>query len=365
MKKKMIYPPRILCGIMALLCWCSGTSAQGLIIGTGVHLVSAKAPDIVLANLSWTNNGSFAPDQSRVKFDLDPHFGVNFYLRGDSVTTFYHLLVNGRQGTLFNVQTDAWVIARFDAGGTMTSLGDADINLFPGAVVGGYEDGLFTGNNGRIITTVQLNKPQAVNPGNLGVEISSNEDLGFTTIVRGFREQINSAGEKSIERYYDIIPANQPSLPVSLRFRYRDTELNGNTRNRLAVFSGKPGSRLSMLPVTSNDGSNWVSAGKVSALQRFTLGNALATAQPAIEKLAMKAYPNPFRNSFTVTVYSEAAKPAELKMINHAGVVVERRIVQLQPGNNYIEWPAAGYIPGTYQLVIGAEAGKAIKVVKQ
>jgi hypothetical protein len=52
-------------------------------------------------------------------------------------------------------------------------------------------------------------------------------------------------------------------------------------------------------------------------------------------------------------------------MINLSGVVIERRIGQLQAGNNYIEWSGAKYMPGTYHLVIGEELSKAIKVVKQ
>jgi hypothetical protein len=247
----------------------------------------------------------------------------------------------------------------------MTSFGDADITLLPGAVIGNDPDGLLTGNNARIMTTVMLNRPQAFNPGNLGLEITSNEDLGLTTIIRGFREQINSAGEKSIERYYDILPSNQPTRPVSLRFRYHEAELNGNSKSRLAVFSGKPGSRLSMLAGSGSDGINWVSAGNVPVLQRFTLANAIAGHPAPAGKLSVKAYPNPFRDRFTVTVHSDAGGPVEMKMINLSGVIVERRIVQLQPGNNYIAWSAAGYTPGNYQLVIGGDIGKAIKIMKQ
>ncbi len=140
---------------------------------------------------------------------------------------------------MLTVQTNAYIIARFDFSGHMASVGDADINLLPGAVLGDHSQGRLTGNNGRIITTVMLDRPQAANPGTLGLQITSNENLGMTTIIRGFREQTNAAGEKSIERYYDIIPSNQPTMPVQLKFRYDEAELNGNSSDRLAVFSNR------------------------------------------------------------------------------------------------------------------------------
>mgnify|MGYP003575859923 CR=1 FL=1 len=351
--------------MMALLIWCSSASAQGLIIGNGVHVVTDGSPNIVLLNGNWTNNGSFAPSYSRVKMSLWPEGGSVYHLNGDSVTTFYHLLVHASQFTTFFVQTDANIIARFDFGGSLMSV-DADINMLPGAVFGYDPESMVTGVNGRILTTVTLDKPMSANPANLGIEITSHENLGMTTIIRGFREQINAGGEKSIERYYDIIPATQPAQPVQLRLQYHDGELNGNSKSRLAVFSGKAGSKLSMLSQNSNESRpNWINAGSTRQLQRFTLGNALAANQSATEKVGLKAFPNPFTNRFTVTLHSDVAKSVELKMVNLAGIVIESKLVKLQAGNNYIEWSAAKYTPGAYHLVIGGDTGKAIKVVKQ
>jgi hypothetical protein len=366
MKKKIIYPPKLLYGMMALLLWCSSAPAQGLIIGSGTYLVSEGFPNIVLSNTHWTNNGTFVPAYSRVYMNETSKHGGNYFLRGDSSTTFYHLLVTTFPTAVLTVQTNAYIIARFDFSGHMASVGDADINLLPGAVLGDPSQGRLAGNNGRIITTVMLDKPQRANPGNLGLEITSNENLGMTTIIRGFREQINTAGEKSIERYYDIIPSHQPSFPVQLKFQYAEAELNGNSRNGLAVFSGKPGGRLSMLPHNNREErTNWIDAGSVRQLQRFTLANAVAANQPEAEKVGLKAYPNPFTNHFTVTIHSDVARSVELKMINPAGVIVDRKMVNLQPGNNYVVWPGTKYTPGTWHLVIGGDLGKAIKIVKQ
>lgn len=365
MKKKFRIPPKLLYGAMALLLWSSGSSGQGLLIGTGAHVVTSGDAMIFISNAHWTNNGNFHPGAGKVKLEVGNHSGGQFFLRGDSVTTFYHLITHTFPTAVITVQTNAYVMARWDMGGNLSSAGDADITLLPGAVLGS-NTGLLTGNNGRVITTVMLDRPQNFSPGNLGVEISSNENLGNTTIIRGFREQVNAAGEKSIERYYDIIPSNQPTRPVTLRFRYDDQELNGNSKTRLAVFSGKPGSRLNMLPESKNDGTgNWISAARVTQLGRFTLANAVGVVQPAETQLSLKAYPNPFRDKFVVTVHSPVAKTVELRLLSVQGSVLERRSLQLQAGNNIIEWPAAGYPQGSYQLVVGGDLNKTIRLVKQ
>lgn len=365
MKKKYRIRPKLLYGVMALLLWCSGSSGQGLLIGKGAHVVTSGDATIFISNGHWTNNGNFHPGFGKVNMSVGNHSGGQYFLRGDSVTTFYHLITHTFPTAVITVQQDAYVIARWDMSGHLSSAGDADIILLPGAVLGS-NTGLLTGNNGRVITTVLLDRPQRFDPGNLGMEITSNENLGHTTVVRGFREQVNAAGEKSIERYYDIIPSRQPTRPVTLRFSYDDKELNGNSKSRLAVFSGKPGSRLMMLPDSKSDGANnRISASRVTQLDRFTLANAIAVAQPLEAPFSLKAYPNPFRDKFVVTVHSGTAKTVELRLLSVQGSVLERRTVKLQAGNNIIEWPAVSYPQGTYQLMVGGEFNRMIRLVKQ
>jgi hypothetical protein len=58
---------------------------------------------------------------------------------------------------------------------------------------------------GYVEATATLNAPSLLNPGNLGVYISTAEDPGVTVIRRGHVSQQNSYGDgNSIYRYYDI-----------------------------------------------------------------------------------------------------------------------------------------------------------------
>jgi len=76
----------------------------------------------------------------------------------------------------------------------------------------------------KIIRT--LNAPSSVNPGNLGAIITTSQNLGTTTIIRGHASQF-VVSANSVGRYYTISPTTNTSLNATLRFTYFDNELNG------------------------------------------------------------------------------------------------------------------------------------------
>jgi hypothetical protein len=88
---------------------------------------------------------------------------------------------------------------------------------------------------GTIKVVNNLNAPNSVNPGNLGASITSPQNMGLTTIVRGHKAQL-IVSTNSIERYYEISPANNSSLNASLVFNYFDAELNGQQEDDLVQW---------------------------------------------------------------------------------------------------------------------------------
>ncbi|ODS87561.1 MAG: hypothetical protein ABS46_00075 [Cytophagaceae bacterium SCN 52-12] len=110
-----------------------------------------------------------------------------------------------------------------------------------------------TGTSGGYIeTTVSLNAPAAAAPGNLGVVLTSDADLGETIVRRGHVAQVYGSFT-GINRYFDILPENNLNLNATARFYYLDPELNGIPEEELVL--GR-----------STDFTNWVneSAGTVS-----------------------------------------------------------------------------------------------------
>ncbi len=65
--------------------------------------------------------------------------------------------------------------------------------------------------------------------------LGATQTMGNTTITRGHVSQTYS-GTNSINRYYEINPANNVNLNAKLVFNYLNDELNGITENNLVLF---------------------------------------------------------------------------------------------------------------------------------
>lgn len=110
----------------------------------------------------------------------------------------------------------------------LLELNGYTITLEPGAALSGESaSGRITGvAGGYVETTVDLNAPVEINPGNLGAVISSEADMGSTTVRRGHVAQVTGSFA-GINRYFDILPENNSGLGATLRFLYLEPELNG------------------------------------------------------------------------------------------------------------------------------------------
>ncbi len=91
---------------------------------------------------------------------------------------------------------------------------------------------------GFVIKTVNINASlTSYDPGNLGVQLTTNAVLGNTIFKRGHQSQMNGGGNgSSILRFYDIAPINNTTLNATARFKYFDAELNSLNENNLVVW---------------------------------------------------------------------------------------------------------------------------------
>ena len=121
----------------------------------------------------------------------------------------------------------------------------------------------------RIVNT--LNAPSSANPGNLGAILTSSQNLGSTTIIRGHTQQFIISAN-SITRYYDISPTNNTGLNATLRFNYFDAELNGQPEDELVQFHSTMNNTVWIKRGgTRNMASNYVDLSSVDSFTRVSL----------------------------------------------------------------------------------------------
>lgn len=217
----------------------SAYAQQGLQLKAGVHLVCNGSPNIVLNNTGFYNNGDFTADQSNVII-TGTTATANSAIGGSTVTKFYDLTTNKTLNDMIMQQNciiDNYLV--FDGG--LVELNNFIIDLgSTGLLKSESETSRITGiTGGEVIAIATLNAPSSANPGNLGAEISSAENLGYTEIRRGHVRQTDPSGNYSIYRYFDIIPENNSSLDATLIQYYFDAESGGLNEDNFDQYLSK------------------------------------------------------------------------------------------------------------------------------
>lgn len=258
--------------LLPLLSACT-ISAQ-LVITPGAQFSITGNMQLTLQNTDLVNNGSFIAGNSMTSFTGN----ASSFISGGQLVQFNELEMNKTNNNSVLLQRPIGVTQRilFTSGflnlnGFNTDLGTT------GHLDGEQENTRITGpTGGEVLFNVNLNSPTGSNPANLGVFVSSGQDLGNTTIRRGHQSQVNSSGlRNSILRYYDIIPANNTNLNATLRYSYLDGELNGLNENSIVFFESQNTTTWTSLGFTSRDVvANFVEKTGISSFGRFTLSSA-------------------------------------------------------------------------------------------
>jgi hypothetical protein len=221
-------------------------NAQGIYIGAGANLVANGNVKIVLNNAGLVTNGNFAAGQSNVIFSgttssIQPSVGGNSTASFNDVTInrfFNKVVLNGDiaiQGVLTLTQGNV-------------ELNNHTLDLITtGSITGEKLTSRITGvSGGAVRKTIDLNAPQAINPGNIGIAITSAASLGQTVITRTHVPQPMPNGATGIKRVFSITPANNTAVNGTIRFNYIDAEFSGVRESNLGFWT------------RANVGSNWL-----------------------------------------------------------------------------------------------------------
>jgi hypothetical protein len=357
----------ILMCVALLLPLCVHAQQLQVTSSPGLQLASNGNLQLVFNNGSLVSNGNFSAMGNGTVVFVGSQSTNSSIIGGSGLVSFRNLVLD-KAGT--GLQLNNSVIL---TGNLFMSSGNFQLNGYTldlghtGQIVGERNASRITGKNGGYVKiTADLYAPNAVNPGNIGVEISSQANMGITIITRGHTPQVSATGEESIERWYNISPENNEGLKASLRFLYLDAETGNSNKSTLSFFTRK--SNYGTWTLKGKDKSdikdNWVLKNNLDELNTYTLAKSSTAIVQAEKQHPLQVYPNPYFDHFNLVLFSEDEKDDIVSLFDQAGRVLQVRKVHWNAGVNTIDWIEGKYAAGTYYLSLLKTPGKIIKIVK-
>jgi len=252
-------------------------SAQGVLrVQSGAFLKVSGAAFIKINNANLDIAGGFSAGSGTVEFQGN---GTNDTISATQPPMFNNLVVN-KPGLKVQLNTDIQADGNvtFTDGTLELNMKNLTLGQPNGTLVNETEASHITGlTGGEVILTTNLNNPNATNPGNIGVNITSGSNLGATTIRRGHTPLVMPVLGNSANRYFDISPANNNNLDATLQFKYFDSELNGLTETNLNLFRlnggvWETGNLVSMGMQNRDDMQNYVEKPNLVHMSTWRLG---------------------------------------------------------------------------------------------
>ncbi|SDL15761.1 hypothetical protein SAMN05421823_104521 [Catalinimonas alkaloidigena] len=145
---------------------------------------------------------------------------------------------------------------------------------------------------GTLVAVATLNAPAGVNPGHLGLELTSTQALGQTVVLRSHTPQ--GPGQTGLRRYFQVQPTQASDMQMAVRFYYLEAELNHLDEDLLTAYTSADGTEWTAQAVAGRSkADNFVDVEGLQTLQRITLSDG-ATPLP-VALLFFRATPTPER----------------------------------------------------------------------
>src|SRR6185369_4556880 len=199
-------------------------------ISSGTRWVTSGNVVVNMQDMDLVNNGTFTAAQGKVKFGGDGSNGIT----GSSVTNFNELEIAKSGNNTLVLFSNIGVNGKITFTSGLIELNQKTITLGSNALLNNEnENSRITGlNGGEVVITMNLNKPNGINPGNLGAILTSSSNMGAVIIKRGHKDQTGNGLTGSIDRYYNIT-ASGKKPNATVRLKYFDVELNIQNENTM------------------------------------------------------------------------------------------------------------------------------------
>ncbi|MEZ4771554.1 MAG: T9SS type A sorting domain-containing protein [Bacteroidia bacterium] len=269
--KKIKDMHRQIIGICMALLACSSLQSQAHLKAENGSFIRADGQvKLVLEDTRWEQEGTFIPDQSTVRVVGDA-LPADCAFASTTGITLYQIDLKKNTHNL-QLETPLNITGKLnffqgnlDLNGYLLDLGTTGFLIDETEIHRVLDQ---TG-GGAIHVTSTINSPNQLNPGNIGLALSSSANWGVTTLIRR-HDPYNLGGGNSILRSFEINPTNNSGLNATLRFDYFDAELNGVPESGFQLFhSTNNGLNWAVGGIaTHNTTSNWV---EVSGINTFSL----------------------------------------------------------------------------------------------
>lgn len=353
--------------LIALTYFSSSAQDLRVTVQPGLALVASDSLKMVFNEASFINNGSLLPGKSTVIF-TGSSFTNNTFIGGGRPVSFHNLVIDRLNNDLAlgnNILVDG--VLRMDNGNLQLNNYMLDLGS-TGHIEGERNSARIQGQQGGVIKVAAvLHAPRAVNPGNIGVEISSDADLGNTVITRSHETQLNIGSGRSIERNFTITPEKNTGLRASLRFYYLEAELGEHNKTELSIFSKSGYTGWAVKGKDKTDMvANWIVKNNIDQLGSYTLAKPLPSAFANRElKSSLQVFPNPARDRFQLLVVSDVEKDDMIYLTDQLGKKLEYKRVHYIIGTNSIVWDIGKYPQGVYYLAFTDGGWGTVKVIRQ
>lgn len=335
----------------------------------GLRMTSSGPLQMVFNNSDFVNNGDFNAQKAGTIIFTRNKVQANTVIGGNGSSVFNNLVLDTKSSNL-QLDNNISITGNLVMQSGNLLLNDRVLDLgSTGSIIGERNDSRITGANGGLVTvTAALRSPQKVNPGNIGVEISSQSDLGTTLISRGHLSQVGKDGEHSIDRYFDIMPEYNSGLDASIRFYYLDAEIGNSSKEMLSVFTrqGKSGSWSVKGKDGNNTSLNWVVKNHLDNLDNYTLARSFVTPLAKLGAYqALQVFPNPYIDHFSLAFDSDEEKDDMVSLYDQVGHLLQLKKIHLTKGANTVDWVEGKFAAGTYYLSFTNKGErKVLKIVK-
>ncbi|MDW3648870.1 MAG: T9SS type A sorting domain-containing protein [Bacteroidia bacterium] len=325
--------------------------APPLYISQGIE-VSAQKLLLSLEGLSLNDQGNLRQDSSTFRFYSGDQ-EENQFLYSDA--SFYKLEL-ALAGTSLKLESDLKLEENLFMESGLLNLNTHTLYLEGenSRIEGENEQNRITG-TGMIEKQSFLSFPHLVKPGNMGMEISVEADLGLSTLRRIHKLSADNS-LAILERKYELIPSLPADVPIAISLDYFEPENpfaqgeslipleeKQNQYGKLAYFTDRPFQNKMdiLLPPVQKD---------------WQLAITHKEKKPARGPQLLELGPNPFQHRLEIKWGNRADRATGVKLYASGGVLVYQQSISTYEGSFSLE-KLGDLAAGMYVLKIETDSG--------